>query len=150
MTEICFHRFHVCTVGINQQTNIEMHSPSIHHTFSLPSLLLIQLFLSQTLSLSLSLWFCVVLHPLNPFNEVFRTLWCCWCNRKSFNTGLFLQLRLKSAISKYFSHQLLQYFIQRVFSICLSWCCCRSRSFILYLRFVTLVLHFWHAVFKHL
>ncbi len=55
MTEISFHRFHVCTVGINQQTNIEMHSPSLHHTFSLLSLLLIQLFLSQTLSLSLSL-----------------------------------------------------------------------------------------------
>ncbi len=41
---------------------------------------------------------------------------CCWCNRKSFNTWLFLQMRLESVISKYFSDlknacQLLQYFI---------------------------------------
>ncbi len=39
---------------------------------------------------------------------------------------------------------------REIFSILLSCCFCRSRSFIQYLMFVTLGLNFWHAVFKHL
>ncbi len=57
------------------------------------------------------------------------------------NTWLFLQLRLESAISKYFSDLLLKLLIscyntlyRENCSILLSCCCSRSRSFILYLR----------------
>ncbi len=108
------------------------------------------LFLNVCFSLSLSN--SVVLHPQNQFKEVFFTLWCCWCNGKSFNTWVFLQLRPKSAISKYFTDRLLKnaYHLLQYFSILLSCCCCRSRSFIQYLTFGTLGLHFLHAVFKHL
>ncbi len=126
MAEISFHKFHMCKG--KKQTNINLHSLThILTPFSyLFSLFLIQLLLSLLqLFLSLSprhhfvlfLILCVVLHPQNQFKEVFFTL-CCWCNGKSFNTWLFLQLSLESAISKYFSdlllksaYQLLQYFI---------------------------------------
>ncbi len=127
MAEISFHRFHMCK-GKKQtykQTNIKTaqsytHSHSSPHLFFLfliqLLLYLVQIFLSLAFFL-LFLILCVVLHPQNQFKEVFFTL-CCWCNGKSFNTWLFLQLRLESAISKYFSdlllkraYQLLQYFI---------------------------------------
>ncbi len=98
--------------------------------------------------LSNSVLFCI---PKTQFKEVFFTL-CCWCNGTSFNTWLFLQLRLEY---KYFSDLLLKNVIscynilyREISSILLSCCCCRSRSFIQYLRFETLGLNFWHAVFK--
>ncbi len=110
-----------------KQTTKCKNTQSTQHTFSQLSLTssrillyLPQLFLSSSQALfSLALILCVVLHPQNQFKEVFFTL-CCWCNGKSFNTWLFLQLRLKSAIYKHFSdlknaHQFLQYFIERFF-----------------------------------
>ncbi len=76
-----------------------------------------------------SFWFFVLfcIHKTNSKRSFFTL--CCWCNGKSFNTWLFLQLRLESAISKYFSDLLLKVLIscyntlyRDTFSILLSCC----------------------------
>ncbi len=125
MAEISFHRFHMCkgkkqTNIKNAQSNTHSHSsPLPLLPFSDPTTPLPPTTIPLPLpgNILFSFWFFVVLHPQNQFKEVFFTL-CCWCNGKSFNTWLLLQLRLESAIYKYFSdlllksaYLLLQYFI---------------------------------------
>ncbi len=156
MAEISFHKFHMCKG--KKQTNKHKNAQSNTHSQSSPLPLLS--FSDPTIPLSLpgiimfslsdSVLFCI---PKTIQRGLFYSMllilyvYCTPC--------LFLQLRLESAISKYFSdlknaYQLHNILYREIFSIPLSCCCCRSRSFILYLRFGTLGLRLCHPVFKHL
>ncbi len=157
MAQISFHRFHMCKG--KKQTNIKNAQSNTHsHSSPLPLLH----FSDPTAPLPLpgiilfSFWF-FVLFCIHKTNSKRSFLLCCWCNGKSFNTWLFLnwdwnQLFLNISVICYLKVLISCYntLYRDIFSILLSCCCCRSRSFILYLRFGTLGLQFWHAVFKHL
>ncbi len=154
MAEISFHRFHMCK-GKKQK----MHS--LTHIL-IPLLYLFSLFLIQ-LFLSLSqASFCSLSDSL-----------CCSASTKPIQRGLFYsvvdvmervstpdyssnwdwnQLFLNISVICYLKVLISCYntLYREDLSILLSCCCCRSRSFILYLRFGTLGLQFCHAVFKHL
>ncbi len=159
MAEISFYRFHMCKG--KKQTN-KMHSP-IHILTPLPylfSLFLIQLLLSLLQLFLSQASFCSLSDSL-----------CCSASTKPIQRGPFLlyvvdvmerastpdyssnwdwnQLFLNIAVICYLKMFISCYNIlyREIFMSC---CCCRSRSFILYLRFGTLGLHVWHAVFKHL
>ncbi len=164
MAEISFHRFHMCK-GKNKQT--KMHSLTQILT---PLLYLFSLFLinyssipSTTIPLPLpdiilfSLWFFVLfcIHKTNSKRSFLlyvvdvmeRVSTPEYSSNWDWNQ-LFLNISvicyLKVLISCYNT------LYRDHFSILLSWCWCRSRSCILYLRSGTLGLQFWHTVFKHL
>ncbi len=127
MAEISFHRFHMCKG--KKQTNIKTAQSNTHsHSCNLPLLTFsapTNHLPPTTIPLPLpgiilfSFWFFVLfcIHKTNS-KRSFLLYIVNTGNVKSFNTWLLLQLRLESAISKYFSdlllksaYQLLQYFI---------------------------------------
>ncbi len=155
MAEISFHGFHMCKG--KKQTNKHKNAQSNTHSHSSP-LPLIQLLLSL----------------LQLFLSLSQTLFlCCSASTKPIQRGLFYsvvdvmeiastpdyssnwdwnQLFLNISVICYLWVLISCYntLYREDFSIRLSCCCSRGRSFILYLRFGTLGLQFWHAVFKHL
>ncbi len=163
--EISFHRFHMCT---GEKTN-KHKKCSLTHILT-PLLYLFSFFLIQLL-LSLLQLFLSLSQAL--FFSLSDSL-CCSASTKPIQRGLFLlyvvdvmervstpdyssdwdwnQLFLNISVICYLKVLLSCYntLYRDHLSILLSCCCSKSRSFILYLRFGTLGLQFWHAVFKHL
>ncbi len=144
MAEISFHRFHMW----EKQTNIKMHSPA-HILTPLPylfSLFLIQLFLFLCQACFFSL-ICVVLHPQNISKRSFLLYVVDVIERAStpdyFSNWDWNQLFLNISVILKMLISCYNILYRTIVSIPLS-------CFILYLRFGTLGLHFWHAVFKHL
>ncbi len=158
MAEISFLRFHMCKG--KKQTNIKNAQSNTHsHSSPLPLLP----FSDPTIPLPLpgiilfSFWFFVLfciykinskryflLYGVDVMERVstpdYSSNWD-W-NQLCLNISVicYLKVLISCYNTLYRDH----------FSILLSCCCSRSRSFILYLRFGTLGLQFWHAVFKHL
>ncbi len=152
MAETSFHRFHMCKRK-NKHTNTQTYK-CITHILTPLLLFLIQLrlyllhpFLSSPIIVSLSLWFLVLssffIYAVVDVIERTPDYSSNWDWSQLFQ-NISMICYLKVLISCY------NILYREICSILLSCCWCRCRSFILYLRIVTLDLQFWHAVFKHL